>query len=964
MELAGGIPWREAFDAFERLLLLDQGERSRVLLDLHDSRPDLYPHVVTLIRASEQAESAEFLLEAGGAFPPALHAKDVFGPYRLERPLGTGGMGEVWLAQRADGLYDSQVAIKTLHPHLARSGVRERFVREGRLLARLQHPHIARLLDAGVLPSGGPLYLVLEYVEGTPLDVHCDSRHLGIDGRLRLFATICEAVAHAHAHLVVHRDLKPSNILVTDEGVPKLLDFGIAKLVESDVTAAPATDLTRHVGRAMTPEYAAPEQFRDEPVAVATDVYALGAVLYRLLCGCAHYGSSASTPAQIERAVLEADPIPPSRAAGRERAGELAALRGTVPRGLRDTLSGDLDTIVLKSLKKTPDDRYASATALADDIRRYLDHRPVEARPDAWPYRARKYVRRNRLAVAAAGGIVVVLVAGIVTTSWQASRARHEADRAKAEAERSKATQQFMISLFEANDPRYATERPRGEITARQLLDIGADRVEKEFAGQPEMQLELLGDITDIYEAMADEERYEALSKRRVELARATFGPSHPIVIQALISASEGATSRQEYDRSRASLAEADRALEASATENQGLLRAKYWSAKMQLLGAGGGTSAEIDEATRNAVAMYQRIAPWSTAYAAVLANAAYFARKGRDAPAQVDYNLRALAIFEAAPDRNDRNMQITVSNLALAYEMMGDERKADETYARAEELALEVETEHHQIYWLTGARHARMLHRCGHRERADAMFDRMIGLIPADWSVNNKNDWARGLQAISLAAEGRPSMAIATLEATLKSYLQRDYGKDVPFWRLALADAYDRAGRPDEARDMFQLALKDIGAGAAFASEDRKPYLERWGRFLIDRAGGDPVRLDEANSILAPLDGSVASPPRIEDALVRSDLARIALARGDVPGAGRYSGASLDLVGGIREVYDLRQRADIWGVHATVLAAAGDRAGAADWARRAVESIESMDDPASDALAAARARLQAFSGG
>ena len=431
-----GSGWTEALAEFERLLAHGTRTREDALRALRQDRPALYPQVATLLEAHDHLRQAGGFLESGAVpveAPTERRARDHVGVYVLDKPLGEGGMGEVWRARRGDGLTQQAVALKFLHAHLARSSARERFLREGRILGQLEHPNIARLLDAGIEPPATP-YLVIEYIDGERIDRWCDAKRLDIDARIRVFLQVCDAVAHAHAHLVVHRDLKPSNILVSTDGRVKLLDFGIAKLVEAGEGRGEETELTRLGGRALTPEYAAPEQVLGQPVTVATDVYSLGILLYLLLCGLRPYANDDTSPLQLERAVLEEQPTTPSRMRTRDPvdARVHAECRGTTPDRLRRRLAGDLDTIVLKALKKAPAERYASVPGLAEDLQRFLDHRPVLARPDSLLYRARKYVARHRVGVAAGTLAVLALVGGLSVALWQARVAR-EGERQLAE---------------------------------------------------------------------------------------------------------------------------------------------------------------------------------------------------------------------------------------------------------------------------------------------------------------------------------------------------------------------------------------------------------------------------------------------------------------------------------------------------------------------------------------------------
>jgi tetratricopeptide (TPR) repeat protein len=343
------------------------------------------------------------------------------GAYRVLAELGSGGMGTVFLAARDDAEFERQVAIKVIRRGLDRAEIVSRFRQERQILASLEHPNIARLLDGGATEEGLP-YLIMEHVEGVPIDRYCAETCLGIPEKLRLFLQICAAVQHAHRNLIVHRDLKPGNILVTRSGEPKLLDFGIAKLLEPD----PAEGLTTAGERLLTPDYASPEQVLGEPITTSSDVYSLGVLLYEMLCGRPPYRLAGSSARELERLVCEEEPLPPSRAWGREReaAGKDAAEK------LRRQLQGDLDNVVLKALAKEPARRYSSVEHLSEDLERYLAGRPVQARRGGWGYRAGKFLRRHRLAAAAAAAVVLSLILGVAGVVWQARVARGQRDLA------------------------------------------------------------------------------------------------------------------------------------------------------------------------------------------------------------------------------------------------------------------------------------------------------------------------------------------------------------------------------------------------------------------------------------------------------------------------------------------------------------------------------------------------------
>jgi WD40 repeat protein len=380
------------------------------------------------------ADGADAWLETRGALnrhlaslPGEEHtlAGRRFGPYQVVSLLGHGGMGSVWLAERADGLFSRRVALKLLHPALMGRGVSERFAREREILAGLEHPNIARLLEAGIADDGQP-YLALQYIRGVPITAYCDQQRLSLRERLQLFMQVLGAVQYAHAHLVIHRDLKPSNILVTDEGQAQLLDFGIAKLLTTEA-AANETELTRLGGRVLTPEYAAPEQIAGAPVTTATDVYSLGMILYELLTGQSPYRVSRTSPGALAEAALRDEATAPSRALLREDAAQARA--GTAKR-LAKALKGDLDTIALKALKRLPVERYATANAFAEDIARFTRGEAVLAQRDSVLYRAAKFVRRNRVALAVASVLILVLVLGLAATSYEARIAAAQRDDA------------------------------------------------------------------------------------------------------------------------------------------------------------------------------------------------------------------------------------------------------------------------------------------------------------------------------------------------------------------------------------------------------------------------------------------------------------------------------------------------------------------------------------------------------
>jgi eukaryotic-like serine/threonine-protein kinase len=489
--------WREAMEQLDRLLQQGPAERAHALAELGVSRPDLHSLVAALLAAEARASSGAFL-DPPATAGVALQAGAQLGPYRVLSQLGSGGMGEVWLARRDDGLYDGEVAIKTLHPYFAGGALRDRFLREAQLLGRLTHANIARLLDAGVSADGG-VYLVLEYVRGVSIDTWCDERRLGIAERLRLFMEVCAAVAHAHANLIVHRDIKPSNILVTEDGRAKLLDFGVAKLVEPDAQPE-RTELTRMTGRIFTPEYAAPEQILGLTITTATDVYSLGVLLHLLLSGTRPYGRS-NNSVEVERAIIHDEPIPMSRAAQR----------------FKRELAGDLDNIVARALRKDPAERYASVLALRDDIQRHLAHQPITAQPESAAARARKFVRRHRAGVIAAGLVFAAIAAGLIGVVWQAQVARSEARKATA-------IRDFLVGIFERNNVAHPDGARARQTTASELLAQSAQQIRGTLQDAPEVRTELLGVMAQLYASLDMQSDAIALLTDKLASQRAISG--------------------------------------------------------------------------------------------------------------------------------------------------------------------------------------------------------------------------------------------------------------------------------------------------------------------------------------------------------------------------------------------------------------------------------------------------------
>ncbi len=467
---------------------------------------------------------------------PKLRIGSRLGPYRLIELIGRGGMGEVYQAERADDHYQSRVAIKLVRVDHDASRVAWRFRSERQILAQLEHPNIARLIDGGATDEGVP-YLVMELIAGQPIDVYCEERQLTVEQRVRLFLQVCAAVSFAHQRLVVHRDLKPGNILVTAEGTVKLLDFGIAKLLETEPATTPSDVTATHV-RVMTLEYASPEQVRGDPITTASDVYSLGVVLYRLLTGRSPYREDNAAERAVE-ILSDSAPSKPSTAVNdtrvRSASGETAPQAQFARKRVRRALQGDLDNVLLMALRKEPERRYASVDQFSEDLRNYLDGMPVRARGDSLRYRASKFMSRHKYAVTAAGLAVLALVAGIVTTTWQARIAAEQTRIAQEEVRKTRAVQSFMTALFEKNTRLQPDALKARNMPVHELLVAAGDKVLHEFKDTPAVRMEVMNTVAKLLIDINEFERASALSRESVKIARELHLTNSDAYIEALI---------------------------------------------------------------------------------------------------------------------------------------------------------------------------------------------------------------------------------------------------------------------------------------------------------------------------------------------------------------------------------------------------------------------------------------------
>lgn len=578
-------------DLFCRALQLPPSERGSFLLRQCPDDPDLRREVESLLEADAEAERRSFLesspadgiVEPDGLRDPQpgdLPDQTLVGPYRVLKRLGHGGMGDVYLAVREDP-YRRYVALKVIRRGADSQDVVARFAIERQILASLEHPGIARLIDGGLTEDGRP-YFAMEYVEGQPITRYSDDRRLSVPERLGLFMDVCHAVHYAHQNLVLHRDLKPTNILVTARGHGKLLDFGIAKLLNPQLSHLPAP-VTRAESRVLTPEYASPEQIRGEPLTTTSDVYSLGVLLYELLTGRRPHRLQGCTTEQMIRIVSDEvppnpsvavmrpieteDPSPPdggtgdASSSGGERrssgADSVAHDRASTPDRLRRQLRGDLDAIVLKALRKEPNQRYGSAELLAQDIERHLAMQPVSARKGNRRYRLGAFLRRYRVEAGAAIAVVIALVGGLGIALWQADEARRERDRAESERIRAEEMAGFTESLFTASDPYALSPERLDTLSVREFLNRGAEQVLTGLDDQPTAKAQMLDVVGRVYHRLGSYEEAHPLLVQALELRREHLERTDPDLATSMQHLADLLTDMGDYAPARALLEDA-----------------------------------------------------------------------------------------------------------------------------------------------------------------------------------------------------------------------------------------------------------------------------------------------------------------------------------------------------------------------------------------------------------------------
>jgi eukaryotic-like serine/threonine-protein kinase len=735
--------WKTLNQLFLGVLELDAERREPYLTKSCGDDKDLLARVQKLLDAHHGTGPLDKLPDtiAGLAFSEIdLREKKGMrvGNYILLKELGHGGMGSVYLAERIDGQFEQQVAVKFLRTGFTNDEQNWRFFAERRILASLGHKNIARLLDGGVTGEGQP-YFVMEYIEGATLTEYCDTHSHDVRRRLELFIQVCEAVQYAHRKLVVHRDIKPSNILVNREGTVKLLDFGIAKMLNDERPSDETKPHTRTGLLPLTPKYASPEQIRGKSVTTASDIYQLGIVLYELLTGMHPYETDGRTPGEVERIVCDEDPVKPSSALTRPQARYSGA-----------HLNGDMDAIVMKAIHKDPERRYGSAEQFSEDLKRFLAGQPVAAHPDSFLYRSGKFIKRYKAVVAACSIAFIFLAGGIVSTAWQARNAISERNRAQFEASRAEQVSSFLIDLFTGADPRNA---PGEVLTAAELLDEGSRRID-ELSGQPELQASVRDAIGRIYRDIGRHDDALRILESALDQRRTILPPDHPDIAESLTSLAVLLAYQGNLDESQRLSLEAVRIYGGLYGPVHEKIATSYNNLAAIHLERGETNSAEVF--LREAVSIRRDLGmETQPAFATNLDGLALtLQRMERLDEAEALYR-EALHIRQNALPTEHPDLVRSFNNLAGVLYKKRNYAEAEPLYREALSTWRNVSGEHHPDVAVAMNNLAAVLERLGHLDEAEKLYRESIEIKRS--SVGNRHiSMARSLTNLGLLLQSR----------------------------------------------------------------------------------------------------------------------------------------------------------------------------------------------------------------
>ena len=827
-----------------------------------------YDHVKPALRdllAAQPAAGADDFLnrlpaigEAGEPRSAGFAAGMPIGPYRLIRELGRGGMGVVWLAERSDGGLKRPIALKL--PFLpAHGGLAERVDRERDILAQLTHPHIARLYDAGTA-SGSQPYLALEYVDGEAVTAYCDHQRLGVKARLRLFLDVLGAVQYAHTNLVIHRDLKPSNILVTREGEVRLLDFGIAKLLTEG--EAHETQITRIGGRALTPDYASPEQITGEPLTTASDVYSLGVVLYELLTGERPFRLKRNTPGGLEEAIVAALPVKPGQAVKDE---QKAQARGSTAKKLARELRGDLDTIVLKALQKQPQQRYPTVEAFARDIERHLHGEAVLARPESVWYRTWKFAGRNKLSVAAAVSVAVALSVGLAVTLRQAQIALVQTRTAQA-------AQAFLEDIFRANSSENPDPLKARQTTARQLLDLGAKRLDADLKEVPAAKIPMMATIAQMYQYLGLTEEANALLEARVNLAKRVYGPYHMRTAEALADVAVNIAESSHASERAAVIEEAGRILDRNRDDTS-LTRALIWYAtSREYLYR---DTARALNAARRAVALLRAFPP-SDYLVQALSVEGFLHTLREEFPEAIAALSEAARLSQSLKVKANGSLPQLYAQIANARFTILDWRGAEESYRLALQAARSIAGDEHEDVIQTEMRLGYFLVRAAKPVEGLSLLRNALDLAlrikgPEDAMHTGLALYYYGL---GLTIRGRPEEGLDRIQRSVAIYRHARLTSDRTFAGLLDGQALCEVelGRYAEAaRLLEESSAIDERNGGLFAGLAYQSFVPRTDLLIATGRAEEAAKMLDGFAARAGSTGNMSST-RLPFALARAD--------------------------------------------------------------------------------------------
>jgi eukaryotic-like serine/threonine-protein kinase len=815
--------WPAVSALLDEALALDAAARRAWLEALPPQHDELKPLIARLL--SRHAEAAVVF----ETFPRTTVARPVddgaragarIGAYRLLSLIGRGGMGTVWLAERIQTGAQLPVAIKLPAVEGQASQIAERFERERQILAALNHPNIARLYEAGVTEEGRP-FLALEYVEGESLVAHCNRRGLSARQRLELFVQVLRAVQYAHANLVIHRDLKPSNIIVTAAGEVKLLDFGIAKLLDRETRSAERTQLTEVYGQLMTLDYASPEQVRGETLGTTSDVYALGVVLFELLTGTRPYRLKRGSRAELEEAILTSDTSRPSSSV---TAAFATSMSSSIARWRR-TLRGDLDTIVLKALEKNGAARYPTAEALAQDCERYLNRLPVLARPQSKMYRFRKFVGRHRLALGAASIVTLALIVGLGVALWQARVALAQSRVAQEEARKQEAVQSFLTALFDKNKRSQPNAAKARSMTVRELLLEASDRVQGSLSETPTVKLELLNTVAQLLRDIDEYERAAALSTAAVQVARSANLTKSDAYVEALMGQAAAARLLGQGAEAVAARDESLRILDARGDQTS-LLRAR---ANTNTVAQFATDPLRETELVQHAVELFEtRYSTEPQFFTALFYLGNLLRTQQRHAEAEQAFR-RAIAMFDRVHSRDYTNLGASYGFAGECGLALGKVRASLRDRQQALEILEKNAGPQALVTRFHRSEYAEALYESGRLDLARGVFDSLSRDVSPQ--ARNVVDFdASVYEAFALMDSGRPREAQLVLERFNDNWV--DFGRrflpNGARWVAELAYAQAMQGRGAEARKTLLLLGKlpklfygaDIETGAEYAAE------------------------------------------------------------------------------------------------------------------------------------------------